>query len=307
MKDKAIALLKRAALYVAIIAVGTSVVTACSLMWFEDSFIYYPVKHPAGPWGLKDHDPGEPYPLPLIEDAWMETADGTRVHGWYAVPFGREATPPEPVGHRQVVLFFHGNAGNLADRYELVLKLLELGVRVLIIDYPGYGRSEGTPDEKALYASGRAAWEYLVGTRGYEPSQIVLLGKSLGGAPATKLATEVSAGGVILQSTFTSVPDMAKRSFPFLPRFLVRTRMNNLKRVREIEEPKLFIHSPSDEIIPYEMGRRLFEAAPEPRRFHKVEGAGHNETEWVGGEAYWNAIDRFLTDLREGQSGRSGS
>jgi hypothetical protein len=193
-----------------------------------------------------------------------------------------------------VFLFFHGNAGNITDRYDMILRLMTLPVRVFIIDYRGYGKSEGRPSEGGLYLDAKAAWHYLVSKRVVDPSQIILFGKSLGGAVAIDLATHVEAAGLIVQSSFTSIPDMAKRLIPILPKFLIRTRMDSVSKIARVSCPKLFIHSPADEIVPYALGRRLFQTAAEPKAFYDVSGAPHNETYRVGGEAYLDVLRRFV-------------
>jgi fermentation-respiration switch protein FrsA (DUF1100 family) len=171
--------------------------------------------------------------------------------------------------------------------------------QVFIVDYRGYGRSEGRPSEEGLYTDARAAWRYLVEERGIAPARIVIFGKSLGGAVAVELATQVKPAGVILESSFTSVPDMAARHFPFVPKALIRTKMNSAGKIARIRAPKLHIHSPADEVVPYELGRELFDAAADPKRFHRVEGAGHNETYLVGGSGYFAAIRDFMEYCRK--------
>jgi fermentation-respiration switch protein FrsA (DUF1100 family) len=198
-----------------------------------------------------------------------------------------------------VLLWFHGNAGNLSHRTQLMFLLADTPARVFIMDYRGYGRSEGKPSEEGLYLDARAAWQYLVGERRVSPDRIVLFGKSLGGAVAVDLATEVDPAGVIIQSSFTSVPDMAARHFPFVPKALIRTKMDSLSKIPDVTAPKLFIHSTADEVAPFELGRRLYEAAPEPKRFHQVDGAAHNDTWAVGGRGYFAAIRDFVFYCRQ--------
>jgi fermentation-respiration switch protein FrsA (DUF1100 family) len=195
------------------------------------------------------------------------------------------------------VLFFHGNAGNLSHRADMLLRLTRPGVNVLIIDYRGYGRSQGRPSEQGLYADATAAWTFLTAERGVDEDRIVLFGKSLGGAVAIDLAARVAPAGVIAQSAFTSVPDMAARHYPFVPRMLVRTKMDSLAKIAGVSCPKLFVHSTGDEIVPYAMGRRLYDAAAEPKTFFEVRGAGHNETWLAGGEEYYRAINDFILGL----------
>jgi fermentation-respiration switch protein FrsA (DUF1100 family) len=195
-----------------------------------------------------------------------------------------------------VLLWFHGNAGNLAHRADLMLELARLPAQVFIVDYRGYGRSDGRPSEEGLYRDARAAWRYLRDQGGVEADRIVILGKSLGGAAAVDLAAEVSPAGLILESSFVSVPEMAARHYPFIPRWFVRTKMDSLSKIERVRCPILVIHSPDDEIVPYEQGRRLFEAAGGDKRFLEVPGAHHNELWLVGGADYLRALREFLLD-----------
>ncbi len=169
-----------------------------------------------------------------------------------------------------------------------------LPVNVFIVDYRGYGKSEGKPSEQGLYLDARAAWDYLVNDRRVAPRDIVILGKSLGGAPAIDLASQVEPGGLIVQSSFTSAADMAATILPFLPRLFLHTRMDSISKITRVHCPKLFIHSRADEVVPFELGRRLFEAAPDPKEFYEVIGSPHNSTYIVGGKAYFEAVRRFL-------------
>lgn len=270
-----------------LVLILSPLMAACSIMFFERQLIFYPTK--TGRWELARLPRPAGAPAAVVEDVFFEAEDGVRLHGWYAAD---PATPTD-----RVLLYFHGNAGNLSDRWEFVLGLLTLPARVFIIDYRGYGRSEGNPSEEGLYDDADAAWRYLTLERGHDPKDVVLFGKSLGGAPATYLAAKVPAGGLIAQSTFTSIPDVATFRFPIVPKFLIGTKMASVARIAKAKMPKLIVHSPADEVIPYELGRRLYEAAAEPKQFYEVPGAGHNETALVGGAAYWNALREFVRSL----------
>ena len=263
-------------------------------MWFEDKLIYFPERHPLGMWDVARVQARDGQVVPKIEDSWFSAEDGVRLHGWFCVPHRMEGGAAVPLSAERVLLFFHGNAGNITYRYDMIRMLMAVPVDLLIIDYRGYGRSEGRPSEEGLYRDARAAWDHLVRERQIPPDRIVLLGKSLGGAVAIDLASHVRPAGLIVQSSFTSVPEMASSLIPFFPRFLLRTKMDSISKIREVACPKLFIHSPADEIVPYRLGRRLFEAASEPKRFYEVPGAPHNETYLVGGEAYLHAIRTFI-------------
>lgn len=228
------------------------------LYLFQASFIYFPTHDSAG----------TPAAIGLdYEDIKFKAADGVTLSGWY-VP---------ATDSRQVVLFFHGNAGNISHRLESIAQFHRLGLSVFIIDYRGYGLSTGKVSEEGTYLDAAAAWKYLVEERGVEPEQIIIFGRSLGGAIAAWLAQHHPPQLLILESTFTSVPDMGARQFPFLPvRLLARIRYNTVDRLPEVSAPILIVHSPDDEIIPYSHGRRLFEVAPEPKEFLQITG-GHNE------------------------------
>jgi len=252
---------------------------------FEKSLIFFPTKYPSGRWDTAALARGSGCE---IEDCSYESGGGVRLLSWWCRPEG--AAPDAPV-----LLFLHGNAGNLSDRAEFILELsTRLGVEVFIVGYRGYGRSEGGPSEHGLFADARASWDYLVSERGVDPSRIVIFGKSLGGAVAVDLASKVEPAGLIVESSFTSIPDMASRHYPFVPRGLIRTKMDSLSKIVGIAVPKLFIHSRMDEVVPYDLGRRLYEAASGPKTFYEVDGAGHNETSLVGGSAYYRALGDFV-------------
>jgi fermentation-respiration switch protein FrsA (DUF1100 family) len=174
---------------------------------------------------------------------------------------------------------------------------LRLNVDTFLLDYRGYGKSEGSPDEAGTYADARAAHGWLV-ARGVSPERLVLFGESLGSGVATQLATEVKARALVLESPFTSVPDMARAVYPFLPLWpLVRTRYDTVSKVGKLRMPLLVLHGERDEVVPFAQGRRVFEAAPGPKRFFAIPGAGHNDTYLVGGDAYWRALADFMGGL----------
>ena len=263
-------------------------------MLFEGRFIYFPEKYPGGMWEVQGTQAEKGHTVPAIEDANFVSEDGLNLHGWYCTPGRVKDDTFSSYRAEVVLLFFHGNGGNITHRYEMIERLMALPVNVFIIDYRGYGKSQGNPSEKGLYLDAQAAWDYLIFQRRIPAEGVILFGESLGGAVAIDLATRVSPTGLIVQSSFTSIPDMAKVSFPFLPRFLVRTKMNSIGKISKVDCSKLFIHSPVDDVVPYEFGRRLFEAASEPKQFYEVPGASHNDTYLVGGEAYIEVLRRFV-------------
>ena len=242
------------------------------VLFFENSLIYFPIKGDVGP------SPGE--------EVHLTTSDGVKIHGWYAPHLEAKMT----------ILWFHGNAGNIENRRSMFRGLRRLPANVFIIDYRGYGKSEGKPDEPGLYLDARAAYDWLC-TR-TAPEKIIVLGKSLGSGPACELASKVPVGGLIVQSTFTKAPDMASRVMPFFPaRYFMRTKFDNIAKVAEITCPKLFIHSRDDEMIPFKMGERLFDAAAEPKEHAWFDRAGHNDLWDMYERDYTAALKRFLDGI----------
>jgi len=237
--------------------------------------IFYPYKTlQANPedWGLE------------YEDVTLRTSDGVQLHGWFIPASGTNKT----------VLFFHGNAGNISHREDSIRIFHNIGVNVFIFDYRGYGNSEGTPGEKGLYLDARAAWNYLMEQRKFTSEDIILFGRSLGGVVATQLATEVKSAGLILESTFTSARDMARIIMPLLSRLIfIRYQFNSIGRIKDIKQPLLVLHSPQDDIIPYQLGVRLFENANEPRSFVKMKG-DHNTGFITSQPEYALALKDFI-------------
>jgi fermentation-respiration switch protein FrsA (DUF1100 family) len=217
----------------------------------------------------------------------LATADGETLDGWF-VPADakREA--------RGLVIFLHGNAGNIGHRLDYLRMFHELGLATLIIDYRGYGRSSGSPSEEGTYLDAAATWRHATQVLGFPAGRIVLFGESLGGGVAAHLAEANRPAALVLASTFTSVPDMGADLYPLLPiRLLARIHYDTLARLPRIACPLLVIHSRNDDIIPYAHGRRLFEAAGQPKQFIETEG-GHNGS-FVFDKADWvKQLDAFL-------------
>ena len=223
------------------------------------------------------------------EDVWLSTEDGVRVHGWFI---------PAPSA-RATLLFLHGNGGNISHRLEKIAIFRRLGLEVLIVDYRGYGQSEGKPSEEGTYRDARAAWRYLTQTRGLAASRIVVYGESLGGAVAAQLSTEQTPRALILESSFTSVPDLGAEVYPWLPvRLLARYAYSVKDSLARVQGPVLIVHSRDDEIVPFHHAERLFAAAREPKRLLAIRG-GHNDGFILSGERYVEGLDAFLrTPLR---------
>lgn len=233
-------------------------------------------------------DAGMPY-----ETVHLDTDDGETLHGWWI---------PAPNVSRGTLLFFHGNAGNISGRLESVQQFHRLGLNVLIVDYRGYGQSTGSPSEEGLYKDADACWRYLVEQQQIAPESIVVFGRSMGGGPATWLAARHPPGAVILESVFTNVPDVGAHHYSFLPvRALATNQFDNEARVAEIDAPKLFIHSRGDRVVPFDLGRQVYEAAAEPKQFLEIEG-GHNDGFLVSADRYLQTIDDFLSKHLTGES-----
>jgi hypothetical protein len=234
------------------------------------------------------------------EDVHLRTEDGVSLHGWLV-------SAPVTVRRGMTLLFFHGNAGNISHRLDSIRIFADLGLDVFILDYRGYGLSEGSPSEPGTYRDANAAWRWLTGERGLAPGQILLFGRSLGAAVALELATRVEPAGVILESAFTSVPDLGAEIYPFLPvRLLSRYRYDNRGRIASVRAPVLVVHSRGDEIIPFRHGQALFAAASEPKRFLELQG-GHNDGFLVSGVGYRRGLAEFLAGLEgQGRTANSG-
>ncbi|MEW7979455.1 MAG: alpha/beta hydrolase [Candidatus Sedimenticola endophacoides] len=241
--------------------------------------------HPTPLARAQDADPGR---IGLaFEEITLVSADGPRLSAWFIPAQNPRAT----------LLFCHGNAGNIAHRLDSIRLFHELGLSVLIFDYRGFGRSEGVPGEEGTYLDALAAWTYLSETRGLPAHSIILFGRSLGGAVAAELATQARAGGLVLESTFTSVPDLASELYPWLPvRLLSRFRYDTLNRIGTIDTPLMILHSRDDELIPIAHGERLFAAARAPKRFVPLRG-GHNNGYRVSEEEYLRQWTAYLDTL----------
>ena len=228
------------------------------MMFFEERLIFHP-----------DPMPWKTWDLPGIERARFAAADGTRLHGWFF-------PHPKPKAY---LLFACGNAGNISYRAERLQQLCDVHrLAIFAFDYRGYGLSEGQPNESGILLNARAARSWLAKRAGVEESEIVLMGESLGGGVMVDLASRDGARGLILERTYTSLPDVAAYFYPFLPvRMLMRNRLDSLAKIAAYRGPLVHCHGDVDEIIPFAMGRRLFAAANDPKRFVALAGIGHND------------------------------
>jgi len=219
----------------------------------------------------------------------LTTEDGLTLHGWF-IPAQKE---------RAILLFFHGNAGNISHRLDSIKIFNELGLSTLIIDYRGFGQSEGEPSEEGTYRDAKAAWRYLTDDRQVPSNKIVLFGRSLGGAIAAHVGAGHNAGGLVLESAFTSLPEIASDIYWFFPaRWLTQMEYNTKAALQSISSPVLVIHSPEDGLVPYSHGKELFETASNPKQFLKLRG-GHNGGFLQDRKLYLQGLDRFLTEYLE--------
>jgi len=246
-----------------------------------NTFLYFPERSLSGAPGAV----GLAY-----EELRFPSADGVELHGWW-IP-GQRRGP--------TILFFHGNAGNISHRLDILRRLYDrVGLGVLIFDYRGYGKSSGSPSEEGLFADARAA-RALLHTRGLDRDGVVLYGRSLGAAAALHAAVEEPPLGCVLEAPFTSLEDLARLHYPVLSHLAmpwVRGQYANLAAVRKLASPTLFLHGDRDVVVPIGMGWRLFDACPAPKWFRTLNGAGHDDPAFVGGAAYWRAWEEFLGQL----------
>ena len=259
--------------------IATSLVSGCQfspLAKLENRMVYQPVPFP-------EDFPNDQNPF---EDVEFVSADGTRLHGWFA-------DHDDPVG---IALVCHGNAGNIATRGDSLMILNRRHrLAVMIFDYRGYGKSEGKPTEPGILSDARAARTWLANRKNVPEDEIILMGRSLGGAVAVDLAAKDGAKGLVLASTFTSMPAVARNALPLMPAgLLMRQRFNSIDKIGNYHGPLLQSHGDSDKLIPIEQGRKLHEAAPGSKRFVTIPNAGHNDPQ---SEEYRIALDEFLTEL----------
>lgn len=259
------------------IAAGLALVVV-GIRLFEGRFIYFPPRYPAG------FESPEKYGL-RVEEVWLSAEDNVRLNAWYL---------PSPSASK-VLLLFHGNATNLGTDLPRLQFFARFGVSLFEVDYRGYGKSEGSPDEAGLYRDANAAYRYLVEARGYKPRDILLHGQSLGGAVAIDLASRRECGGLIVESSFTSAREMARRMFllPLLE-YVPKSRFDSLRKIGQVQCPVLIVHGTQDQLIPFSMGQELYQAAREPKSFLPVEGAGHTDSFVVGSERYLERLREFI-------------
>jgi hypothetical protein len=252
--------------------VWVAVLALMSLM--EDRLLYFPVRRleatPAG-YGL------------TAEELHLTASDGVRLRGWWIRASGD-----------RVILLFHGNAGNISHRLERAKLFAErLGVDLFLVDYRGYGASDGKPSETGFYRDGLAIYD-AARERGFPSNHIVLLGESIGCAVALEVALARSCAAVALETPFLSVPALARKHYPFVPAFLIRSKFDTESKIGRVSVSKLIIAAEQDEIVPASHARRLLELAAPPKELCVIPGAGHNDTYAVGGASYLALWRRFL-------------
>ena len=264
-------------IWVVIAIAGAYVIFSIFLFVFQSSYVYYPERTLLA-------DPGS---IGLdFENIDFETTDGVKLSGWFI--------PSDTA--RAVILFCHGNAGNISHRLDSIRIFNQLGLDIFIFDYRGYGESEGKPSEKGTYEDAEAAWRYLVEIRQVNPHCVIVFGRSLGGTVASWLAQKHTPGMLVLESTFTSIKDVAATLYPYLPvRWLSRFEYNTAEYLRRVDCPVLVIHSRNDEIMPFSHGRRLFEVARETKKFLEISGT-HNEGFITSGKDYEKGLNTFISE-----------
>jgi uncharacterized protein len=262
----------------AAITAGAYVALVALVFVFQDRLLYLPNIEGSGLTAT-------PAAIGLyFEDVRLRTPDGVSLHGWMV---------PYP-GSDRLVLHFHGNGGNISHRLYLIRLLHSLRLSVMLIDYRGYGLSEGRPSEAGTYLDAMAAWDYLTRQRGYPPRHIVVFGHSLGAAIAAQLAQHVQPGALILESPFISLPEVAGHHYWFLPtRWLARFKYATAEYVRRVTAPVLVLHSVSDRVVPYRHGREVYRNAHEPKAFVEIQG-DHNEGCVIDEAQYTSGLREFL-------------
>lgn len=250
------------------------------LYFFQSRLIYFPNLA-----GLPSYTTPTVIGLPY-EEVRFRTSDNVELHGWY-VPAAQS---------RGVLLFLHGNAGNISHRLDSIQLFHELDLAVFIFDYRGYGKSQGRPTEEGTYRDAQAAWEYLIGERQLPAGQIVIFGRSLGAAIAAHLAANTQPAALIIESAFTSATDVASEYYWFLPvRLISRFHYDTRSQLEHVSSPLLVVHSADDEIISFKHGQRLFASAQEPKSFLQLSG-GHNDGFFVSGSVYRTGLADFLDE-----------
>ena len=276
---------------ITLLVVVAVLAAALGLLWlFQRRLLYFPTPGPVPPAASV---------LPGAEDVTFETADGLRLAGWF-VP----APPGDRAGRvgraRPAVLVCNGNGGDRSMRAPLAAALSRMGLAVLLFDYRGYGGNPGHPTEEGLAADARAALGYLAGRPEVDPERVIYFGESLGAAVALRLATERPPAALVLRSPFASLAEVGRHHYPVVPvSLLLRDRYDSAALAPRLAAPLLVVAGGRDQIVPAGHSRRLFDAAPQPKRLVVLDGAGHNDDELLAGP-------RLLAELRTFLDGVGG-
>ena len=258
-------------------------VMALALFFLQSHFVYFPTQN-------IEYTPGD---IGLdYEDVTFETEDSIQLDGWFIPAANAEFT----------ILFCHGNGGNISHRLDSINLFNQLGFNCFIFDYRGYGLSEGKPTEQGTYTDASAAYKWLLKEKSIQPGNIIIFGRSLGASVAAQLASKVRPATLVVESAFTSVVDMGKKLYPYFPiRWFARFEYNTIDYLKKVDCPVMVIHSPQDDIVPYEFGLKLFEAAGEPKTFVEISGT-HNDGFITSGDTYINAWLLWTKDLKKYQA-----
>jgi fermentation-respiration switch protein FrsA (DUF1100 family) len=265
-------------IYFILLILALVVCFSCFYQHIENFFVFYPQASfdsvPAD-WHLTN------------EDVYFDTEDRERLNGWF---FPSKNDAP-------MILFCHGNAGNISHRLDNIRLLTDLNIQVFIFDYRGYGKSSGRPSETGLYKDGLAAYDFLVNKKHLPPERIILFGRSLGAAIAIEIALKRNVAAIILESAFTSSRGMAKTLSLFkIFASILPPHYNNLEKIARITVPKLIVHGEEDDIVPFSMGKEIYNTAQPPKYFSPIKNAGHNDTYLVGGKKYFETLSAFIKD-----------
>jgi fermentation-respiration switch protein FrsA (DUF1100 family) len=266
-------------IHIAAILVFAYIGLGLILFLMQSKFVYYPTREVT----LTPEDIGLSY-----ENVTFISTDGAALTGWYIPSDNAEFT----------VLFCHGNGGNIMHRLDSIDFFHKMGVNCFIFDYRGYGQSGGKPSEEGTYKDAEGAYRWLTEEKKISGDQIIIFGRSLGGSVAAYLAGSTTAGGLVVESTFTSYVDMGRKFYWYMPvRLFARFKYETIEYIKQVGCPVLVIHSRDDDIVPFELGERLYEAANEPKEFVEILGS-HNDGFLVSAETYKAAWHDWLSRLR---------
>ncbi len=288
-------------IFVAIVVLFISY--AFYLYFNQTKYVYYPIKNI----NATPKDIGLFY-----ENLILNTSDGVKISAWYIpsdIPLEESTKNTKNSiknntavsGHVKknvTVLFFHGNGGNISYNLDFIEMFYNLGISTLIIDYRGYGKSEGKPDELGTYLDSDAAWDYLINEKNIKPSEIVIYGRSLGGPIAARLAKNKKPAALILDSTFVSIKDIAEKLYPYLPvRKFLKYEYNTAFYLQSVDCPVLIIHSIEDDYIPFTHAEKLYEIAPKESKLVKVKG-DHNSNFFISYNTYKESISDLFNIIK---------